>query len=589
MRFWLAGLSRFASRSFVCFSGNVGETAADVAPSWAGPQCLTGWFMLLGLLSRAIRYYLCFPLWADESFLCVNFINRSYAELLQPLDYHQVAPILFLWIERLAAQLLGFSEYSLRLFPFVCSMASVFLFRRMAEQLLSGPALLLAIGIFAVSYPGVRYAAEAKPYGSDLFISMAMLCLVVEWLQRRAMKTKGSDGARYPACDNRWLWCLTVLMPLAVGLSYPAVFMAGGLSLVVGWTLWQERGSRTEWQAWLAWNFTLVASFAFWFWLAGRVQNGAEGEFMGQYWKANFPPIREPWKVPLWLLKTHASDFLAYPVGGPNWASTVTLVFCLAGFWRLVQEGKGLCLGLLLGPVSLHFLAAALERYPYGGHVKFSQYLAPMICCLTAVGVVQVLDWWSRRGHSVQRGVAWYCAVLVAIGVGLITRDMVCPYKTRSEFRARAFAQAFWFGVHHAEEVLCLKSDLGLDFVPDQHRELSSSAHYRCNRAIEVSRFHLLPANLSRVSRERPLRCVLYRDARFEFDQAAMNRWLADMQQHYVLIGRTSLPFPQFAKNERRLMMMEYIDSYQFIPRDRSSSGSRPPPLADRRTTCVGL
>src|SRR5262249_1706291 len=35
---------------------------------------LLGLFMILGLAARAIRYYLCFPLWDDESFLCVNFI-----------------------------------------------------------------------------------------------------------------------------------------------------------------------------------------------------------------------------------------------------------------------------------------------------------------------------------------------------------------------------------------------------------------------------------------------------------------------------------------------------------------------------------
>ena len=34
---------------------------------------------------------------------------------------------------------------------------------------------------------------------------------------------------------------------------------------------------------------------------------------------------------------------------------------------------------LLLVPLALHFAAAALHRYPYGGHVKFSMYVAPMI------------------------------------------------------------------------------------------------------------------------------------------------------------------------------------------------------------------
>ena len=168
-------------------------------------------FVLVGVFARVMRYALRFPLWDDESFLCVNFISRGYAELLRPLDYHQVAPILFLWIERTAARLFGFSELVLRLFPFVCSIASVFLFRKTASRLLSGLGLFVAVAIFSVSYPGIRYAAEAKPYGSDLFVSLGLLFLTVEWLERR---------------ESRWLWWLACLTPLAIGLSYPAVFAA---------------------------------------------------------------------------------------------------------------------------------------------------------------------------------------------------------------------------------------------------------------------------------------------------------------------------------------------------------------------------
>ena len=249
-------------------------------------------FVCLGVLARSIRFYLCFPLWDDESFLCVNFIDRSYAALFQPLNYHQVAPILFLWIERASVQLLGFSEYSLRLFPFICSIASVFLFRRVAERLLTGPSLVFAVALFAVSYPGIRYGAEAKPYCTDMFTSLAMLCMIVEWQRSR---------------DLRILAALGAMMPLILGLSYPAVFAAGGLSLVAAGVLFFQNGSRREWLQWFAWNLSLVASFGFWFIAVARVQGGAESEFMGAYWKTNFPPIAQPWLLPYWLLKTHAS------------------------------------------------------------------------------------------------------------------------------------------------------------------------------------------------------------------------------------------------------------------------------------------
>ena len=574
MKYWWFWLSEVQptmtelNRSSVWLSGDAGEAETKSTPDHASLNRLLICFVLFGVLARAIRYYLCFPLWDDESFLCVNFIDRSFAELLQPLDFHQVAPVLFLWIERAAVKIFGFSEYSLRLIPFICSIISLFLFRKVAERLLSGPALLFAVAVFAVSYPQIRYAAEAKPYGTDMFLSLIMLSLVVEW---------------YLCRNSRLLIGLALLMPFALGASYPAVFAAGGLSLVVGTVLLRQKGTAVEWRAWIVWNVMLVISFVVWFSLVGRVQSGAEGEFMGEYWKQNFPPVRQPWLLPYWLLQTHASDFLAYPLGGPNWASTLTLCLCLAGLWRLVARKQFLWLGLLLGPVSLHFLAAALQKYPYGGHVKFSQYVAPMICCLIAVGIVQLLDWRSRYGYSMKNSFAWACSILFIIGLGGVARDLINPFKTRSDDRARAFARSFWVGTHFAEEVACLKSDWGQDFVPEQHRELSWSAHFLCNHAIEVSRSRLRSADLSRVSDTRPLRCVLYRDARYELDQAKLDSWMDEMRLGYELVAHESIPFPRLAKGDRRLVTMEYIDSYKFVPREGAPSDL--PPMADGRKT----
>ena len=568
---WLAGeqstMTELKSQH-ACLSGNAGETTTISIPNQVSLNRMLGLFVLVGVLARTIRYYLCFPLWDDESFLCVNLIDRSFTQLLQPLDFHQVAPVLFLWIERAAVKIFGFSEYSLRLIPFICSIISLFLFRRVAQRLLSGPALLFAVAVFAVSYPQIRYAAEAKPYGTDMFLSLVMLSLVVEWYERR---------------NSRFLSGLAFLMPFALGASYPAVFAAGGLSLVVGSVLLQKKGTAVEWQAWIAWNVMLVISFVVWFSLVGRVQSGAEGEFMGEYWKQNFPPVRQPWLLPYWLLKTHASDFLAYPLGGPNWASTATLCLCFAGLWRLGVQKQFLWLGLLFGPAGLHFLAAALQKYPYGGHVKFSQYVAPMICCLIAVGIVQFLDWRSQYGFSMRQSFVLACSILFIIGIGGVGRDLINPFKTRSDDRARAFARSFWVGTHYAEEVACLKSDWGQDFVPDQHRELSWSAHFLCNHAIEVGRSHLRSADLGRVSATRPLRCVLYRDARYELDQAKLESWLHEMQQRYELVAHESIPFPRLAKGDRRLVTMEYVDSYKFVPRDGVASNL--PPMADGRKT----
>jgi hypothetical protein len=51
---------------------------------------------------------------------------------------------------------------------------------------------------------------------SDLFASLVLLCLAVEWWRKPG--------------ERRWSWALAAVVPLALLLSYPAVFVAGGVA-----------------------------------------------------------------------------------------------------------------------------------------------------------------------------------------------------------------------------------------------------------------------------------------------------------------------------------------------------------------------
>ena len=39
------------------------------------------------------------------------------------------------------------------------------------------------------------------------------------------------------------------------------------------------------------------------------------------------------------------------------------------------------------------------------------------------------------------------------------------------------------------------------------------------------------------------------------------------MQSQFQLVGHETLSFPRYRKDERRLIAMEFVDSYKFIPR----------------------
>ena len=182
-------------------------------------ECRLIWmFLVLGIAAGTVRYLLRFPLWEDEAFIGTNLLRHGYLGLLEPLDYHQVCRSCSYGSRLTLVKLFRFTEYTLQLYPRLCSLASLFLFRHVTGHLLRGTALVLAVTVFSVAYPGIRYAAEVKPYGSDVLVSLLLLSFAVRWWRRPE--------------DNRWLWGLVFLAPLAVGFSYPAVFVGGGIRLV---------------------------------------------------------------------------------------------------------------------------------------------------------------------------------------------------------------------------------------------------------------------------------------------------------------------------------------------------------------------
>ena len=525
-------------------------------PQTASPTRHEQWvwgFLALGLLARVIRYGLCFPLWEDECFLCANLIDRGYRDLLEPLDYNQAAPFLFLWLQKLVVQTLGFHEWGLRLVSFLASVASLFLFRRFASRLTSGPTLVLAVAAFAVGYPAIRYAAEAKQYGTDLLAAVVLMSLFVEWRNRSE--------------QSRWLWFMAAaVLPLTM-LSFPASFVGGGLSLsilAVGISRGLHRSPRIVW-SWAAYNAAMFGGFLVLWMVSARGQNSQTGEVMRWYWAASFPPFTNVLDLARWLIVTHAGDVLAWPIGGPSGSSTFTLICCLVGIAVFARTRRWAILGMCLLPAGVNLFAAALKLYPYGGHMRLAIYLGPAACLLLAEGLSEMRTrlfriQWQPRAYALS------LVALALIGLGSIGRDVVFPCKSFSDERARAFARWFWPSAEFEGDVACLQTDWNLGFVTGAKSKLNWGAQYVCNQHIYSRRPHVpYPRD---VDDARPLRCVQYRvgDKQFSFDRPAFQRWLAEMQKSFVLDSFETFSIPRYDKRDRALVTVDYIDVLKFVP-----------------------
>jgi 4-amino-4-deoxy-L-arabinose transferase-like glycosyltransferase len=378
---------------------------------------LTLALLAVGVLWRAWRYLLCFPLWGDEAMVCLNFLELDYAGLTRQLRYCQVAPLLFLWGERTALRVLGPSELALRLLPFLAGLGSLLLFWRLARAALNPLAVPLAVGFLAVAIWPVSMGTFAKPYSFDLFMAVLLMLPAVLWLRRPDQR--------------KWLALLALAAPVAVFGSYPAVFVGGAASLALLPSAWRQGGKARLLFA--AYNLALAGSFLAHYWVVGRGQlhtpaNGMTTEAgMRAYWADGFPPPPGP-ALTKWLLEAHTGQMFAYPVGAAGGGSAATVLLFLAGAGHFWATRRRPLLVLCAAPFALGLVAAALHRYPYGASCRLSQHVAPAVCLAAGAGAAALLGR-LRSAERRRRWVAGVCGLLVLVGAGGMVRDALKPYR----------------------------------------------------------------------------------------------------------------------------------------------------------------
>jgi hypothetical protein len=430
--------------------------------------------------------------------------------------------------------------------------------------------LVLAVGIFAVTYSGLRYAAEVKPYGVDLMVSTFLLWLAVRWW-------------RQPH-DARWLWALTAAVPLTLGLSYPAVFVAGGASLAMAVVLIGARSWR-GWWVWTAYNLALAGSFLAWYRIAIGPQAGAELDVMSRGWPDAFPPHDSLIGLLAWLARVHAGPLLAVPVGGDHWGSIGTTLICLVAVGVLIRKGRYRLLVLCSVPFVLNLIAAAMHRLPYGGHMRLGMHLVPLVSILAGIGATTVFEWLSRNraivvppGHrvgttSASEHLTWPVAaaivVLLMLAVLSTTRDFRLPGKDQQGIRKRDFAVWFWGSMERDHEVLSISADLKQTFPPPGVSwQNCVSPQFLCNQRIYSPRLARgQTCDFSRVSRQRPLACVQYWSHATPYDQAAFDHWLGGMKQRYDLIATQRYPMLQDNDDDVPPEPPDRVEVYEFVPR----------------------
>ncbi len=503
----------------------------------------------LGIGLRVLAYMLRLPLFSDEAKLAVSLLDRGYAGLLDPLAHNQIAPFLFMWIQKTATVVFGFSEYSLRLIPVLAASAAVLLMRHVIRRLFVGTAALFSMALFAVSYYPIRHGAELKPYATDLLASLVLTALAVEWLRQPARP--------------RWLWLFAAIAPVAMAVSYTAVLVAAGILAALAIPVWRRR----DWPNALAWTAGVLfagVAFALNYYLvaAGQYQLRAAAKLP---MAGGFPPPGDLLGTLRWFVQAHTGRTFGYPLGVENGGSLLTFVAFVAGVVVLFRAGRRRLPAVLLCPFGLGLIAAMVQRYPYGGSARVSQYLVPAICLLAGLGAAR-LSSLARHSATRRRAQKGVLVFLVLFGVLFGTSLFLRPYRDRTDMVGRDFARWFWDVKSRDAELVRAWEDLRLEFARPPAQWAPGGAGYRINQQIYSPRIGRGEApDYTKVSRRHPLR-VIFLGSALSKRRRALEEWFQTMHTRYDLVGREWHRFGGFRQQHGR---EDWLELYTFVPRGK--------------------
>jgi len=391
----------------VTVPGEKGQSQPELAHgTWEG----WGWGLLVatGLtvaFAVALRVRMMFlgrSLWLDEAALALNLCGRSFSELLKPLANDQAAPIGFLLTEHASVLAFGPTEFALRLFPFLASLAALALVYRLCQKNVNHLAGLIGLALLGVMPAILYYAGEVKQYELDIAIALGLLVLGAEILRTGLTVGKGIG--------------LALAGSLAIWFSHPSVFVLAG----VGTTLFcHEVVERRYRQA--AFLLPVIAcwllNFGFeYFYFLKPLQSN---RYLDEYWQGaflRFPP-RSPWDLRVYFAVAFGLFEALLQNGQYDVDLSLRMGVFLASAWligvvTLYHQGQRRLLWLLLSPLCFVLLASLLHKYPLKS--RLALFTAASTLPTIAVGLASLLT-------SVDTTKRWIGGILVTCALLLPT------------------------------------------------------------------------------------------------------------------------------------------------------------------------
>jgi len=355
------------------------------------------WLLLLiGAVLRLRAYSNGRSLWFDESLLALNILHRSTAGIFRPLDYHQGAPLGFLFLLKLATKIGGGGEFALRAIPLLAALLSLFVFWRVADLYLSPRAVPLAVALFALGPNLIHFSSEAKQYSSDVAVTLVLLWAATKFVS--------------PPWTISSLLRFSLLGATAIWFSHPASFILAAIATTL-FTIAVLEHDRKRLRGVILLTAAWAASFLLCYFVSLR--SLVADQTLLNYWRDSFPPHPLASLRGLNWLTNAALKLFDEPAGLVDFLG---LALFLAGSLALLRRNRILS-GYLVAPIGVTILASLLGHYPLAG--RLLMFLVPLLLMGIAEGVVWIS---SRCGR-------WSRVVEVLVIVTLLLKPLSADIK----------------------------------------------------------------------------------------------------------------------------------------------------------------
>jgi hypothetical protein len=322
--------------------------------------------IVLGVGFSLYQYLINKFLWLDEACLSLNIMHRDYEELARPLDYSQVAPILFLYIQKTLTFLFNVSEYTFRLFPLICFFGSIFFFYKILKILFPNPyALISGLSLFALNISLIYFSSEVKQYMTDVFVLTALYYLTIR---------------NYTQIVTKYLLLGAVgLFAIYLSNVAPIILFSVGFYLLYN----HIANKAKEFRNLVVVSFIWLIGFGIFYF--SFVANHPTRDFMTGFWNGAFMPLN-PFSSEFWNFFGTAYKMVFIKLISLGFVGLFLFpLLCILGIYHLIVSHKGLVLSLCLLPFVTHLFISAFELYPFDKRLVL--YTIPLLILMVTYGI----------------------------------------------------------------------------------------------------------------------------------------------------------------------------------------------------------